>query len=364
VPSLQEAYTRSGYASKWHAPGTKTLPDGRLHGISITGHQDSHGSVNGTTRYGHLRMGGQDNSGKCFAYVGGSKGSEGPQAAMMSIAAEVIGLKYADMALGEWANSDINLDTGSQGGSAFTGGAGSGFFRAAQDMRNRLFTRALTLAPFKTITGITVEDLDAKNSEIFLRSDPTKKLTHAQVTSGWDPQITVSKGWNSGGTNPGDGLQRPFLGLPVGSPVNNHGSCATCVEVAVDTDTGEVEITGMWNAIHTGTTIFKPGVMKAIGAGCELLMGQAIYYGDVYDPATGAILSMSHGSFMQQTTMDFDPRVFNLYDLQDDPACNPCGGRGIASPASLTSRRLPAPSSTPPANGLTSSTAPAGRTRC
>lgn len=338
-PCFEKVYTESGYATKWHQPGAKTLSDGRLHGISITGHQDGHGSVNGTARYGHLRMGGQDNDGKCFAYVGGSRGSSGAQPTMMIIAAEVLGLKYTDMALGEWANSDINLDTGSQGGSAYTGGAGSGFYRAALDMRNRLFARAITLTPFKEITGITVDMLEAKDSVIFLKTDATKKLTHTQVVSGWDPQITVSKGWNTSGTLPGDGLQREFAidgkVLPAGTRVNNNCGAAACVEVAVDPETGEVEVTGMWNACHTGTTVFKQGTLKTIGEGNEATLGQAMFYGDVYDPSTAAILGMSHGSFMHPTSLDLNADVLaaNLYDIQDDPAANPCGARGIAEPA-------------------------------
>jgi hypothetical protein len=155
--SLAAVYTDSAYATKWHTPGTKTLSDGRLHGICITGHQDSHGGVSGNGRYGHLRMGGQDNTGQCYVYVGSSRGSSGANAVALHISAEVLGLKYSDVAIGECANSDINLDTGSQGGSAWTGGAGGGFYNAAMAMRNKLFERACTLAPFQTIvpTGVT-----------------------------------------------------------------------------------------------------------------------------------------------------------------------------------------------------------------
>jgi CO/xanthine dehydrogenase Mo-binding subunit len=338
-PCMEKVHAESGYAAKWHAPGTKTLADGRKHGIHICGHQDGHGSVNGTTRHGHLRMGGQDNSGKCFAYVGGSRGSACAQGAMMSIAAEVLGLKYEDMALGEWANSDINLDTGSQGGSAYTGGAGSGFYRAAVAMRNKLFERAITLAPFKTIAGINVGMLEAKDSEIFLKTDPNVKTTHAAVTNGMTPYIAAEKGWNTSGTLPGDGLQREFAidgkVLPAGTLVNNNAGTALCIEIAVDEDTGEVEVLGIWNACHTGTTAFRPGVLKTIGEGNELVVGQTLFYGDVYDPATGAILSMSHGSFQHPTSLDLKSDVLmpNLYDIEDDPAANPCGARGIAEPA-------------------------------
>jgi CO/xanthine dehydrogenase Mo-binding subunit len=401
-------YADSGYATKWHAPGTKTLPDGRLHGISITGHMDSHGGVSGATRYGHLRMGGQDNTGLCFAYVGGGKGSDGPQATMMHIAAEVMGLKYTDMALGEWANSDINLDTGSQGGSAFTGGAGSGFYNAALDMRGRLFARAATLAPFATITaagvtkatatatvvngevanivitsggsgysgdpavtitggggagataiaqvnagivtnviitfhgtgytstptvaisGVTPNDLEAANSSIFLKSDPTKTITHAAVTSGWQPQIAVAGGWAA------NFRRVPAGGLPgtakLGDVCFTTGSCATAIEVAVDADTGEVEVTSIWNYIHTGTSIFKTGCLKEIGSGCECIQSETLYFGDVYDAATGAVMQMSHGMFGHPTTLDINPAAFKLKDVENDDVAAPCGGRGIGEP--------------------------------
>ena len=143
-----KAYEASGFATKWHKPGTKTLADGRLHGIAITGHHDSHAGINGTSRFGHIRMGGQDNTGKCFVYVGGAKGSNGPQTQMGHVVAEVLGLKWEDIQIGPWANSDINLDTGNQVGSGHTG-ACTGYYNAAMEMRKRLFDRAITVAAFK-----------------------------------------------------------------------------------------------------------------------------------------------------------------------------------------------------------------------
>jgi len=401
-------YKDSGYATKKHAPGAKTLPDGRMHGIAITGHMDSHGGVSGATRYGHLRMGGQDNSGKCFAYVGGSRGSSGAQPTMMHIAAEVLGLKYDDMALGEFANSDINFDTGSQGGSAFTGGAGSGFYNAALDMRGKLFARAVTLAPFSTLTaagvtkatakanvtngqvtsvdvvtggsgysgppvisfsnptgvsgagataicsinssgavnaiivtfpgtgytgvpnvtvsGVAPSDLEAANSEIFLKSDPKIKTTHAAVTNGMIASISVAGGWAA------NFRSRPVGTAKIGDVCFTTGSCASAIEVAVDTETGEVEVLDIWNYIHTGTSLFKQGCLKEIGSGCELIQDQTLFMGDIYDGATGAVLQMSHGAFGHPTSLDTNPTGFHLLDVENDDPAAPCGGRGIGEP--------------------------------
>jgi len=110
------------------------------------------------------------------------------------------------------------------------------------------------------------------------------------------------------------------------------GSCASAVEVAVDTDTGEVEVTGLWNYIHTGTSIFKQGCLKEIGSGAEHIIGQALFYGDVYDGPTAAVLQMAHGSHMQMTALDFSPATFHLKDVESDDVAAPCGGRGIGEP--------------------------------
>ena len=407
-------YQDSGYAAKWHQPGTKVLADGRMHGIALVGHQDSHGSVGGTGRWGHLRMGGQDNTGKCFCYVGGSRASVGPQPAMMHIVAEVLGLLYTDVTLAEFANSDINLTSGNQVGSGHTGGAGTAFYNTALDMRARIFARAVTLAPFATITpanvttkatatanisgggvasititnpgagysgppsvtltggggvnakavadinssgavtsiivtnpgvgyttaptvniySVTPNDLDAKNSSIFLIKDPTQTITYATATSGADPFISACQGWSGvwrkplAAGMPGTGT----LQAQLGDTSMSTGSCAACVEVAVDTDTGVVEVTGFWNYVHTGTSIWKTGCLKEIGAGTELTIGETLFYGDVYDPLTAAVLQMSHGSFMQPSTLDLTYAAFHILDVQAEDMAAPCGGRGMAEP--------------------------------
>jgi len=50
VLCLNQVYNASGYASKWHTPGSKTLPDGTMHGIAITGYMSSHGTIGGSSR--------------------------------------------------------------------------------------------------------------------------------------------------------------------------------------------------------------------------------------------------------------------------------------------------------------------------
>ncbi len=404
---FKQAYAQSGYATKWHKPATgNVMADGRLHGIAITGHHDSHAGVNGTSRYGHIRMGGQDNTGKCIVYGAGAKASEGPQTQMSIFVAEVLGLKWEDISFDEWGNSDVNFDTGNQVGSGHTG-AGTSYINTAMEMRKRLFERAVTIAPLSTVTptgvtratatatvtngevsnitvtnggsgysgnpsitftvptgaagagalatanvvngvvtGIAVtnggvgyyiaptvnvsiltpKDLDARNSEIFFVKDPTQKVTHAAVTTGWDPQTIVLKGWASAL------ISRKVGAANIGDACNTNGGAAACAEVAVDIETGQVEVLNFTNVVDTGTTIFRQGVLKEMGSGCEIMINYTFFYGDIYDPSTAAIMAMGHMNFNHLTAMDFNPSSFKLIDVESDDAGGPMGAHGIGEP--------------------------------
>lgn len=328
---FDKVYQESGFATKWHKPGTKTQADGRLHGIAIHCHTDSHGSVSGTTLGGTLLM--QDD-GTCLIHVGGTK-PHSPSTEMCIFVAEVLGMKYEDVMVGDYGNTDVTLRSGSHGGSAFTGGAGSAFVKCAEDARAKLFAHAITKEPFLAAKA-KVEDLDAKNSEVFLKSDPTKKLTFRAVMTGKPPIAGYGTGWAAGtaasAADPRQGLQRPLFGKPVGTAVNTQSACASVAEVAVDTETGEVEILGHWNAVGTGRIVHYHGVMLQLGNGTELQVAQALFYGDIYDPATGAIIGSQYTESQLPTTMDCKTERHNLYPIEGDDYSAPLGAHGIGEP--------------------------------
>ena len=117
---FEKVFAESGFATKWHTPGSKTLPDGRMHGIAIACHTDSHGSVSGTSRGATSLM--QDD-GTALLLIGGGRATSGTTQ-MAHIFAEVLGLKYEDVMLGDYANTDVTLSAGGQGGSVSRSGNG------------------------------------------------------------------------------------------------------------------------------------------------------------------------------------------------------------------------------------------------
>ncbi|MCL2150194.1 MAG: molybdopterin-dependent oxidoreductase, partial [Dehalococcoidia bacterium] len=116
---FEKVYQESNYATKKHNPGAYQLENGKMHGIAITGHLDSHGSVGGGSRGGNLVL---TPDGQVQLNVGGARGTPGAETTMAHFVAEVMGLKYDDVGIGEWGNTDISLDSGIQAGSGFTGG--------------------------------------------------------------------------------------------------------------------------------------------------------------------------------------------------------------------------------------------------
>jgi CO/xanthine dehydrogenase Mo-binding subunit len=319
---LERAYLESDYAFKWHKPGIKKTTGGKLHGIAITGHLDSHGSVSNTPRGAMVLI---IPDGKCLINVGGARGSDGSLTACTHIVAETLGVNYSDVSCGEWGNTDVSLDGGMQAGSTFTASAGSAFLNAATDARNKLFTAALQKEPFLSVKA-AIDDLDSSDSYVYLKNDRTKKLTYRQVMVGTSPIAGIGNSWTS------ILRSRSVGGVPIGSVCNSNGSAAACAEVTVDPETGEVEILGLWNVVDSGRTIFRQGVLKQMGSGCELMISQALFYGDIYDRASGALLSTNYNEALFPTMLDINTGHLHMQDIESDDAAGPYGAHGIGEP--------------------------------
>jgi CO/xanthine dehydrogenase Mo-binding subunit len=319
---FEKVSQESDYTAKWHKPGTRILEDDRLHGIAITGHLDSHGQISNTIRGAMLTI---TADGRCLINVGSARASDGSLTSCALITAEALGMKYSDVSCGEWGNTDISLDAGMQAGSSFTGSAGLAFLNAAKDARQKLFVAAVRKEPFVSARA-TEQDLEASDSVAYLKSDPTKQLTYRQVMAGTSPIAGI------GNSESSKLRSRSVGGAPLGSICNSNGSAAACAEVAVDPDTGEVEILGLWNVVDSGRTIFKQGTLKQMQSGCELMIGQALYYGDTYDEPNGALISTSYEYSLAPTPLDFNTKHFHVYDVESDDAAGPFGAHGIGEP--------------------------------
>ncbi len=308
-----------GWTQKYHAPGTKTLPDGRLHGIGIWAHADGHGSASGT-RGMIINM---NEDGSVLFNSGASRNMGGPSA-QQAIIAEVIGVRYEDVRCGEWGYTDVAAEGGNQGGSTLTISIGSACIQAAEDVRTQLFTVAAG-----TGTGMlktTVDALDAKDGKIFLKADPTKSVTHAAVMAAI-AQPVIGKG-----VMRSPSCRKPVGSFPVGTVGTHRTGCASAAEVAVDPETGLIEVTNFANAVDFGRVIDRWSSEGQISGGLQVDVNQAIFYNDIYDPLTGILRSYNYVHDKIATMMDYDPAQNQIFLLETIDASGPFGCHGTGEP--------------------------------
>jgi CO/xanthine dehydrogenase Mo-binding subunit len=173
-----------------------------------------------------------------------------------------------------------------------------------------------TEAPTVTVGWLSMEDLDPRDNTIYLNASVggTTSLAISSVLN------TTSMGWWDQG-----------WGTPSG--FSSAGSSASCAEVLVDEETGEVEVTGIWNVVDTGGTIFKRGAIKEMLSGCELIIAQTLFFGDIYDHAhSGALIGTMYSQSQTPTSMDLPCNNYHVFDYESND-CGPYGAHGIGEPA-------------------------------
>jgi CO/xanthine dehydrogenase Mo-binding subunit len=319
---LDRAATEIGYDAKYHAPGAKTLADGRLHGIGISGHRDPHGSM--SAGRGSIAILNSDGTVK---FITGQSRLQGGPAAYASIIAETLGLKYTDIGQ-SWGDPDHAPDGGSQAGSAGTINNGMAAMRAAESVKSQMFTYAVTQAPFAALKA-TVADLDVGDGNIFMKSDPTKTTTWKAVAAKIaKPVVGVGKS-EASTWRKADGKQ------PLGTACDMREDCATAYEVAVDPETGDVEILNFVNVGDAGRCIDKRVCDSQIVNSDFAQLGKARYWELMHDGTTGALLTQNYLDDKMPTSMDYDFQKNNNIEFEEINAAGPYGAHGVAEPLAV-----------------------------
>lgn len=305
-----------GWSQKWHKPGARVLADGRLHGIGLSAHIDGHGRL--AKPVGAIVNLCRD--GTALISDGISRAGCGTNTAHCHIVAETLGMKYDDVVVGDWGNTDVCSEGGFQGGSTRTITTGAAFYMAATDARKQLFDVA---AP---IFGVAAEEIEARDGIIYAKAEPGFSKTYAEVAARMkSPVIGRGYGWARE-------LQRPVAGFPAGTPCETRGACGAAVEVAVDPETGQVEILKFVNAVDTGRAIFWKGCENQIEGGMELMTGQALFYEQLIDPSSGATLNPDYVNQQWPTTLDLNSDRHQAVIMESNDACGPYGCKGAGEP--------------------------------
>jgi CO/xanthine dehydrogenase Mo-binding subunit len=237
---------------------------------------------------------------------------------VQAVAAEVIGTPLDNIKVigGDTAVTPFDMGSFASRG---TFSVGNAVKLASEDMRAQLFEVAADMLE----AGI--DDLEAKNGEIYVKGSPGKKLPIADVTNRAILElgkIPISKGvWNSPA-----GLFDPFSGVwPSPGPLTSYPFACQIAEVEVDPQTGKVKVLRVTAAHDVGYPINLDMVEGQIHGGVMMGLGYALSENLVIED--GKVLCDDFVDYFIRRAPDL-PEIEPIVVSTDDPY-GPFGAKGI-----------------------------------
>ncbi|MCL2877914.1 MAG: molybdopterin-dependent oxidoreductase [Acidobacteria bacterium] len=334
VPSFEAcvAALKNDLKWNWHAAGARKMPDGRMHGSSFRYNQCPRHSFSGYNPKLEYRNG--------MVYLPSSGtiiGHYGLECNAMVIAEE-LGIQYENVRIVFDNNEGYKPYGGGSDGSTASSWA-------IKECANRLkkmlleatveeaenppaaggfgmmggFGAKPTPNPFK---GLKPEALDIVDGRVIVKADPSQGMPLAQACRA-----------NLFATE--SGIRPPFSVWTEGGRVLDAMNTATC-EVAVDTETGAVEILRFAVAADPGKILRRTSFEGQIHQAMDFTTGCQLTEEYIYDRNTGVKLSANMLEYKKASMLDMPPVDMALLETRVSNACY--GGSGISH--SLTNTHL------------------------
>jgi CO/xanthine dehydrogenase Mo-binding subunit len=309
-----------GWDEKWHAPGTKTLPNGKMHGLAFTWTHEWDDSA-GSSEIGMYfeRNDGSVTILGCRADVGVNS-----ETAYIQIAADELGVPF------DWIRFKHQDDAGffpmTPDTSTNLSINGWAVRHAARILKQRLLEAAVApraksqLAEYPpAFAGLSPEDLDVKDGLIFEKANPENRMTIADFIgpSGAQGPLLGTAG-EPFFTSTEEGLAYPLRGTP---PLFESGwhfqrGCylgvrvrfcrqAYFMEVEVDPETGQVDIQKVVTVNDVGKVINWDGCEGQAYGGAVMGIGRGMTEEVVWDSRTGVMLNGNLLNYKIPTMMDY-----------------------------------------------------------
>jgi CO/xanthine dehydrogenase Mo-binding subunit len=305
---------------KWHGSRKKELKDGRMHGASFRYQQCPRHSVSGYNPKLELRNGvvHMDTRGPVIGnYI---------MEANIMVVAEELGLEFDDIKT-ELDHHEIYKPWG--GGSDGTTASGWALKECANILKKKILEAAIeeadnpppamgfgffgkkpTPSPFK---GMKPEDLDMQDGKVIVKANPSIGVPLAQAVRA--------------------NLFATYSGRPPDAVWTQRGkkldtmNVAMC-EVAVDTETGEVEILRFGVVADPGKIMRRTSLESQIHQVMYFSEGCQLYEDFFYDQETGVKLNTNMFEYKKPTIVDLSPVDMELLETRAGNAAY--GSNGIS----------------------------------
>jgi CO/xanthine dehydrogenase Mo-binding subunit len=311
IVELQKAINWKGV---WHAPKAKQVRPGVYHGVGMAVHLCSHGAGSNPST-GQVII---NSDGSVQAVSGVTDIGSGQRTNMMMIAAEALGVPLSLVTITPYVDTDNTTDSGGTNGSRMTNTGGRGMYEAGNDARNQVLEYAsrkfnTDYETAKDTKRVTAADVDMNSDGgVFLKSDPSKKLTLAQVVQ-FKATAIIGKS---------DYLQ----------PTNFEQTAwaAHATEVEVDTVTGTVKIT-RYVAAHDVGKAFNPfSIRQQVEGGVVMATGAVFTEELLIDKATGLPLNPNLLDYRPLSIKDAP--LAETIIIEKPKAYGTFGGHGLGEP--------------------------------
>lgn len=309
---LDECIKKAAEAIDWHGkrhkPGERTLADGRKHGIGMAIAAHSGGGSNiPAAAFVEVHK-----DGSVQLFTAGDETGQGIYTMEAAICAEELGVRYDDVRVVHADTESAPFASHSAHSSA-TCNMGGAVQLAARDAKNKLLK--LAARELDTLPG----ELIAKDGWIYAPADESKNIKISTLAGRYIGSKKESDATPLGCRVDGYGWFAQWEnvpwreGDPKGSLVPKTWICHM-VEVAVDTETGEVEILKYVTAQDAGRVI-NPNTAENQLLGSTLMgIGFGLLEDFVHDPKNGQGLNASFLDYKVPTILDAPPTTAILVE--------------------------------------------------
>jgi CO/xanthine dehydrogenase Mo-binding subunit len=297
---------------KWHPPGAKRLPNGRMHGLAFTWTHEWEDSA-GSSEIG-IRIERTDGSATIFSMRADC--GLNAETAYCQVAADELGMRIEDV--NYVGQTDAGFYAMTPDSSTNMSVNGYAVRNAARLLKQKILEAATRPCGVTSrgsfppaFPSMRPEDLDIKDSTIFVKRDPSVRMTIGRFVgaAGLEgPMISQPE--------MGKGAQRSNFTEPLFAyswQVQQGAYSSTRVrlcrqthfmEVEVDVETGEIEVTRVVNVNDVGKVISWEGCEGQQYGGTYMGVGRGKSEEVVYDPVTGVMLNGNLLDYKIATTLD------------------------------------------------------------
>lgn len=285
-----------GWNEKWHLPGTRRLESGKLHGIAFTwshNWDDTRGAGSAAVMI--------ENDGSISIIGQHVDIGPNPWTPLCQIVADEIGVPFESVHIKPWS-SDSGFVLMSPDGSCNLVTNGNIVRKAAHKARQLL----LELAAEKFEVS-NPDDLDIQDGVIFLKADPAQAYPLREIVARSVPMHVSSAFWT----------QPPIIGWAwhnqgIWGQANETGRPRLCrqvhfMEVEVDDETGQVEVTRVVNVNDVGKAVSPEGVEGQMYGGTVMGVSRGTTEEMIWDPNTGVLLNGNLLDYKYATMLDCGP---------------------------------------------------------